>query len=152
MFSQQMAKVHRDRKFVEMLSPSYIDKPDKHCLLNNLLRANFQIFIRANRGRSFCLTGDKPSFILFSVYAFNFTVSWTRAQTKPDNIVVCRLFISWKVFSYDWGYVMPLTVAARSKAWLVFSRSNAGIVVRVPLGAWMSVCAFILCLCCSACR
>jgi hypothetical protein len=41
----------------------------------------------------------------------------------------------------------PITVAARSRAWTVFARSNTGIVGSNPtLKAWISVlCAFILC-------
>jgi hypothetical protein len=35
-------------------------------------------------------------------------------------------------------------VAARSKAWTVFARSNAGIWVRIPIEAWMSVCVYSL--------
>jgi hypothetical protein len=47
---------------------------------------------------------------------------------------------------------LPITVAARPKTITLFARSNTGIVVRIPLKAWMSVlCTFILCLCCSMC-
>jgi hypothetical protein len=41
---------------------------------------------------------------------------------------------------------VPITVAARSKAWTVFARSNP------TQKAWMLVCVFILCLCCPVCR
>jgi hypothetical protein len=34
-------------------------------------------------------------------------------------------------------YQMPVTVAERSKACTVFAHSEAGIVVRIPLRAWM---------------
>jgi hypothetical protein len=39
---------------------------------------------------------------------------------------------------------MLITVAAQSKVWTVFARSNAGDVVWIRLEAWMSVCAFIV--------
>jgi hypothetical protein len=37
-----------------------------------------------------------------------------------------------------------MTMAALSETWTVFAISNAGKWVRIPLKAWMSVCAFIL--------
>jgi hypothetical protein len=37
------------------------------------------------------------------------------------------------------NYYMPVPVAERSEAW-VWGRSLAGILVRIPSGAWMSVC------------
>jgi hypothetical protein len=40
-------------------------------------------------------------------------------------------------------YSWPITVAARSKAWTVFARSNTGIVGLNPTQG-MDVCAFIL--------
>jgi hypothetical protein len=47
---------------------------------------------------------------------------------------------------------MPITVAARSKAWTVFA-GTLGSCVRIPLKLLMSVlCAFILGLCCPVCR
>jgi hypothetical protein len=48
----------------------------------------------------------------------------------------------------------PVTVAARSKAWTVFARSDAGFVVSNPtqgMDVWC-VYAFILCLCCPVFR
>jgi hypothetical protein len=40
----------------------------------------------------------------------------------------------------------PTTVVARSKAWTVLARSNAGIVGSNPTQGMDSVCAFILCM------
>jgi hypothetical protein len=37
---------------------------------------------------------------------------------------------------------LPITMAARSKAWTVFARSNAGIVGSNPTQGWMSVCVY----------
>jgi hypothetical protein len=40
-----------------------------------------------------------------------------------------RTYLSFQDYS---GYLLPVTVAARSKAWTVFSRSDAGIVGLIP--------------------
>jgi hypothetical protein len=40
--------------------PLRYNEPERRCSLNSLLRANSKTFVRADRGRSFCLTGDKP--------------------------------------------------------------------------------------------
>jgi hypothetical protein len=69
---------------------------------------------------------------LYSLY-ISLSIEWPRTQPWYDRR------------PHDAG----VTVAARSKAWTVFVRSNTGI---IPLKAWMSVCAFILCLCCPVCR
>jgi hypothetical protein len=37
---------------------------------------------------------------------------------------------------------MPITVAARPKAWIVLARSNTGIMIRIPLEAWLSTCVY----------
>jgi hypothetical protein len=47
---------------------------------------------------------------------------------------------------------VPITVAARSKAWTVFARSNPGIVESNPTQGMDVWCVFILCLCCPMCR
>jgi hypothetical protein len=43
-------------------------------------------------------------------------------------------------------YVVPITVAARSKAWTVFARSNAGIMGSSPTEN-MDVCVCLFCVC-----
>jgi hypothetical protein len=47
--------------------------------------------------------------------------------------------------------LMPVTVAALSKAWIVFARSNTGI-VGSNLTWGMDVCVRLFCLCCPVCR
>jgi hypothetical protein len=47
--------------------------------------------------------------------------------------------------------VFAITVAARSKALSSLART-LGPWVRIILEAWLSLCAFILCLCCFVCR
>jgi hypothetical protein len=51
-------------------------------------------------------------------------------------------------------FYMPVTVAARSKAWTVFVRSDAGIVDSNPIQGMDVWCvyAIILCLCCPVFR
>jgi hypothetical protein len=72
-----------------------------------------------------CLDADsvvKGRVWVFSV-SLLFLISFIRA-TCPDNLIVLdlvTLIIFW-----------PITVAARSKAWTVFARSNAGIVGSNP--------------------
>jgi hypothetical protein len=78
-----------------------------------------------------------------------------------------QLQSSWLVRRYignpDWRFSWfrsvilgkwPITIAARSKAWTVFARSDAGIVGSNPtqgIDVWC-VYAFILCLCCHVFR
>jgi hypothetical protein len=52
---------------------------------------------------------------------------------------------------YRQSFSSPITVAARSKAWTVFSRSNAGIMSSNPTRG-MDVCMRLFCLCCFVCR
>jgi hypothetical protein len=47
---------------------------------------------------------------------------------------------------------MPITVAARSKAWTVFARSIAGIMGSNPTQRHECLCTFSLCLYCFVCR
>jgi hypothetical protein len=46
--------------------------------------------------------------------------------------------------------LMPITVAARSKAWIIFSRSKAGIVGSNPAKE-MDVCVHLFCVCVVLC-
>jgi hypothetical protein len=62
---------------------------------------------------------------------------------------LCEL-CSWIIFGSKVGN-MPITVAAWSKAWTVFARSNAGIVGSNPTQG-IDVCVRLFCLCCSVCR
>jgi hypothetical protein len=50
------------------------------------------------------------------------------------NIYVFNLFL----VSED----RPITAVARSEVWTVFACSSTGVVVRIPLEAWMSVCVY----------
>jgi hypothetical protein len=52
----------------------------------------------------------------------------------------------WKV-----RFNVPIKVAARSKAWTVFARSNTGIVCSNPTRD-MDVCVRLFCFCCPVCR
>jgi hypothetical protein len=53
------------------------------------------------------------------------------------------LFISWYIYRRHLGFMLT-TVAARWKAWTVFSRSNTGIVASNPTGG-MDVCVYSVC-------
>jgi hypothetical protein len=46
---------------------------------------------------------------------------------------------------------LPITVAAWSKAWTVFARSNAGFMGSIPTQS-IDVCVRLFSLCCSVCR
>jgi hypothetical protein len=47
--------------------------------------------------------------------------------------------------------MVPITVAGRSKVWIVFALSNTGIVGSNPTQG-MDVYVRLFCLCCSVCR
>jgi hypothetical protein len=67
----------------------------------------------------------------------------------PSASSECLFIFSRKNFVFN-AFSSPITVAARSKAWTVFARSNTEIVVSNPTRG-MDVCAFILCFC-SVCK
>jgi hypothetical protein len=73
----------------------------------------------------------------FSTASFeqNRSVRWCEFRLFTDR------YIYWQYISYR-----PIIVAALSKAWTVFARSNTGVVGS------NSLCVFILCLCCSVYR
>jgi predicted phosphoadenosine phosphosulfate sulfurtransferase len=78
------------------------------------------------------------------VLAFARTLSYVTKFLKE-----IRRNIFWMCF-----VAMRVTVAARSQAWTVFARSDAGIVGSKPtqcMDVWC-VYAFILCLCCPVFR
>jgi hypothetical protein len=56
--------------------------------------------------------------------------------------IALRVVIGW--FYAIYGRHIPITVAARSKAWTVFARSNAGIVGSNP-NQGMDVCVRLFC-------
>jgi hypothetical protein len=61
--------------------------------------------------------------------------------------------LSYSLFFQHLTEPLPTMVTARSKAWPVFARSNAGIVGSNPTqGMDVCVCAFVLCLCCPVYR
>jgi hypothetical protein len=69
------------------------------------------------------------------------------ASTSPVNKIR-----KWSEFWGRWPWKMPITVTARSKAWIVFhsiERWDLGFESHSRHGC---LCAFILCLCCSMCR
>jgi hypothetical protein len=49
-------------------------------------------------------------------------------------------------------YLTLSIVCRRRSQWTVFALWGLGSWVRIPLKAWMSLCTFILCLCCPVCR
>jgi hypothetical protein len=54
---------------------------------------------------------------------------------------------------FAWSVMSVWVCVHRNRYCLsAFARSNAGIVGSIALKAWMSGCAFILCLCCPVCR
>jgi hypothetical protein len=60
----------------------------------------------------------------------------------------------WSLYYKHWHQHKPVTLAAQSKAWTVFARSEAGIVGSNPnqgMDVWCGY-AFILCLCCPVFR
>jgi hypothetical protein len=52
--------------------------------------------------------------------------------TFPTQIYLQRSEYRFTCFQWKWNIVWPITVAARYKAWTVFTRSNAGIVGSNP--------------------
>jgi hypothetical protein len=63
----------------------------------------------------------------------------THCACKPE---LCRLY---------YNNNKPITVTARSKAWTVIARSNAGIMDSNPIRG-MDVCVRLFCLCCPVCE
>jgi hypothetical protein len=67
--------------------------------------------------------------------------------TRPSHEMVAS-----ETFQLNWDLLlkMPITVAARCKAWTVFGRLNAGIVGSNPTQG-MDVCARLFCVCIVLC-
>jgi hypothetical protein len=65
-----------------------------------------------------------------AVYAYKEYVSRTLGRRTNRDLKYCSCRPQWP--------------SARSKAWTVFARSNTGIVARIPLEAWMSVCVCVV--------
>jgi hypothetical protein len=78
--------------------------------------------------------------LIYSIYYANEAAS--SSVSDVDSSVVIRILL---------GSHTPITVAARSKAWTVFARSNTGIVGSNSTQG-MDVCMPLFCLCCSVCR
>jgi hypothetical protein len=64
-----------------------------------------------------------------------------QAYVLPKKLrgVIIRLVGSRDLFHLIGSSLLPITVAARSKAWTVFARSNTVTWVRISLEAWMIV-------------
>jgi hypothetical protein len=67
-------------------------------------------------------------------------------------VLYCFTYYIWDIwflviFVFRWSYrfVIPITVAARSEAWTVFARSNAGVVGSNPTGKHGCVCVRLFC-------
>jgi hypothetical protein len=76
---------------------------------------------------------------------------WTQSHCTPRNLkkTYNKILIAFR-FSYSSLHVSPITVAAQSKAWTVFARSNTGIVGSNPTQG-MDVCMRLFCVCVLLC-
>jgi hypothetical protein len=94
--------------------------------------------------------------IATAIYTFRFL-----SVLGPVFLYVCKeviklyfclnLFFTFLLL-FQRGNISFFTVAAQSKAWTVFSRSEAGSWVRIPLKAWMfDVCMHLFCICVVLC-
>jgi hypothetical protein len=71
--------------------------------------------------------------------AWSWQIIYVFASSTPPCIMHRKKF--WSCWAH-----LPITVAARSKAWTVFSRSNTGIMGSNPTRG-MDVCVLLFCVC-----
>jgi hypothetical protein len=93
-------------------------------------------------------------FVSLIPHSPNNTLKYFILLPKIQNMCLCngqckrkRNSLTEQKFKLFVSYVTPITVAARSKAWIVFARSNAGIVGSNPAQGMdvCSVCLFCVC-------